>query len=1090
MKPGDRPEARRAARGIRSIRIWLLGAGLALLLLLTAVPLLSPYFIDSATIKNKIQATVAEQTGAKFDYQSIHFLFFPRPAIELHQVTLAMPERGQGQVETLRLVPKLFPLLTGDLHLAAVDLNSPRFHLNLPAATVADAAPSPAELAGPAQALIALIEPLRGVSPTLKLLINDGQITLQRQGRDLLGINGLNVQLGLLVVDPETAQATLHGSLSELVLQHGDLRDALQNAELECSVKIAQGNVSFQLERLSLAAPALEFNGQLDLAAPPAGNTLLLQGKGIDVDAVRRVALHLADDNRVVANIFHYLRGGRVPEIILRSRAESPKDLGALSNLRIEGQLRGGLVSIPQISLDLTEVDGETVIANGILQGTGLSARLAGSNGHDGTLKLALGHTSDLFQLKLALNVDLAETRQILQRIVANPAFSDRLAKINDLKGRGRGTLVLGDSLSQVKARVDVTDCQLEATYQGVPLPITITKGQLSVTDQQIDIKSMSGSIGHSDLSNIAGRIAWNKALELDLRAGPAALELDELYPWLASQEGLQKALEEISELSGQLELKTVNVKAAADQPGSWQITADGTARKVHVATSRLPFPVNLGHGDFSIEPGSLAFENLQVNGLDAELVVNGRLQGSPRQVEHLELSLGGTLGADSAAWLRHNFDLPEAYTLRSPLTFSATRIRWQADSTTALTGSVNVAGSQDLTFDLDVRAGQLHINLLTIRDQYSDARLVVSLDDYERSLSFSGNLQHRTLEALFVEPIVGQGGITGEVTGEVSIRAPREKAAEVVATGHLQGKNLLFPLASGEQVAIEQVDLDARGESLEASATRISWAELSWQPFRATISFQPEKVVANITEAKLCGVDTPGLVTIAGKQLALEMTLAGKGLDVASSYSCMTQGRVKMTGTLDFTSKVSARGELPELLGSLKGPLEMTFAKGVIEQDKALARLLEVLNVTEVVKGRLPNLDAGGFPYTSITVLGEFRDGKLVVEKLDMDGETLDVLGQGKVNLVKKKVDFELLAAPFKTVDTVIKNIPGVNYLLAGSLVSIPVSVKGDLLDPKVSVMSISSVGSSLLGLGERTLKAPIKLIETIFPGNKDPKK
>jgi hypothetical protein len=402
------------------------------------------------------------------------------------------------------------------------------------------------------------------------------------------------------------------------------------------------------------------------------------------------------------------------------------------------------------------------------------------------------------------------------------------------------------------------------------------------------------------------------------------------------------------------------------------------------------------------------------------------------------------------------------------------------------MTGSVNVAQGPDLTFDLDFRAEQLHINQLAIRDQHSDARLVASLDENERSLSFSGALRHETLEALFVEPLIGRG----EVTGEITISAPRTETAKIVAKGRLQGKNLHFPLASGDKITIEQVDLDARGESLEASATRISWAELSWQPFRATISSQSEKIVANITEAKLCGVDTPGLVTIAGKELDLDMALAGKGLDVATSYSCLTQGRVKMTGTLDFTSKVSARGELPELLGSLKGPLEMTFAKGVIEEDKALARLLEVLNVTEIVKGRLPNLDAGGFAYTSITVLGEFRDGKLVVEKLAMDGETLDVLGHGKINLVKKKVDIELLAAPFKTVDTLIKNLPGVNYLLAGSLVSIPVSVKGDLLDPKVSVMSISSVGSSLLGLGERTLKAPIKLIETILPEGKDPKK
>jgi hypothetical protein len=53
----------------------------------------------------------------------------------------------------------------------------------------------------------------------------------------------------------------------------------------------------------------------------------------------------------------------------------------------------------------------------------------------------------------------------------------------------------------------------------------------------------------------------------------------------------------------------------------------------------------------------------------------------------------------------------------------------------------------------------------------------------------------------------------------------------------------------------------------------------------------------------------------------------------------------------------------------------------------------------------------------------------------------------------------------------------------MAGSLVAIPVSIKGPLDDPKVRVLSASSIGSSLLRLGERTIKSPLKLIETFTP-------
>jgi ABC-type microcin C transport system permease subunit YejE len=49
---------------------------------------------------------------------------------------------------------------------------------------------------------------------------------------------------------------------------------------------------------------------------------------------------------------------------------------------------------------------------------------------------------------------------------------------------------------------------------------------------------------------------------------------------------------------------------------------------------------------------------------------------------------------------------------------------------------------------------------------------------------------------------------------------------------------------------------------------------------------------------------------------------------------------------------------------------------------------------------------------------------------------------------------------------------------------VSIPVKIKGDLENPKVSPLILSEVESNLLGVMKRTLKAPVKLMEAIIPG------
>jgi hypothetical protein len=148
------------------------------------------------------------------------------------------------------------------------------------------------------------------------------------------------------------------------------------------------------------------------------------------------------------------------------------------------------------------------------------------------------------------------------------------------------------------------------------------------------------------------------------------------------------------------------------------------------------------------------------------------------------------------------------------------------------------------------------------------------------------------------------------------------------------------------------------------------------------------------------------------------------------------------------------------------------------------MARTLEILNVTEIVKGKLPNLNRDGFAYSKIDVQASFQGEKLLVDKIQMNGDTLNVLGQGELDFKDETIDAELLASPFKTADTVVRNIPGVNYLLAGTLVAIPVSIKGTQTDPRVRIMSASSVGSSLLSLGSRVIKSPFKLIETVSPG------
>jgi hypothetical protein len=879
---------------------------------------------------------------------------------------------------------------------------------------------------------------------------------------------------------------SLESSISALTLHQNGQEITFEGLVLKGKGHRAQNKLSFSLDELTLSNPALQIKGALVVSSTSPAFSLDLQGTDIDVDATREAALTLAGDTTLVKEIFDYLRGGKVPQISFHSQGESASGLGDLKNILIRGQLQAGAVSIPAIKLDLTEVNGDVLISEGILQGTNLSTRLQGSTGHEGSLKVSLVEGDDLFQMELMLSANLAEAQGIVKRIVDSPTFAHELDKITNLKGTSTGKLILGDSLTDVHARVDSRALNLSADYKGLPFPIEITEGQVTFTEDLVELKGLQGSMGKSTFSALECDLNWKKGLHLDMSSGQFSLVLDELYPWVASLDKAKESLHEIKQVTGTLELSSLSFKGDVDNLEHWQVAAVGLLKNLSIATPRFPDKINLASGNFSFDEDKLVFQQLQAKSLDADISLSASLKGLPRTIDSVELSLDGKIGNDLLDWLSNSLEIPDTYALRTPILLSDARILWQADAASAFKGNIAIEGGPDLSLDGSHNPQQLQLKHLSVKDRYSDADLAFSYGQGPISLQFKGTLQHKTLENIFARQTFG----SGQIAGDFSVTGPHSKQSSATANGHLKGEGLVIPLPSGEKIEIETITLLAEGSQIKADATSLAWEDFTWAPVKATIGFGQDKIDVNISEAALCGINTSGLLVIAEEDLSLDLNLKGKGLDVETSYSCLTEGRVKMTGTLDFFSKVTSHGQAGELLNNLQGPLEMKFTKGVIEQSKLMARTLEVLNVTEIVKGKLPNLSSQGFAYSAIDIQGSFQAEKLLINKIQMNGDTLDVLGQGMLDFKEDTISAELLASPFKTVDTVVRNIPGINYLMGGSLVAIPISIKGKQTDPKVRIMSASAVGSSLLSLGERVIKSPLKLIETMSPGKRGAEK
>jgi hypothetical protein len=267
----------------------------------------------------------------------------------------------------------------------------------------------------------------------------------------------------------------------------------------------------------------------------------------------------------------------------------------------------------------------------------------------------------------------------------------------------------------------------------------------------------------------------------------------------------------------------------------------------------------------------------------------------------------------------------------------------------------------------------------------------------------------------------------------------------------------------------------------IDLSAESFSLEQFAWTPFQAEFFIEQDKVKMKVIKASLCGIDTLGTLLTDGNTVDLDLKFTGKNRDIVTTNKCLSSSQIEMSGNYELDGQISARGQATDLLGSAQGKFDFKARNGQITKDRFLSRILEVVNFTEIVKGRIPDLNTEGFGYKTINVEGELSDNLVVFKKIYMDGKALDLLGKGTLDLKQMTLDVELLAAPFKTVDSAIKSIPGVNYLMAGNLVSIPVSIKGDAAEPKVNIMSASDIKSSFLDFAQRAIKAPVKLIESI---------
>jgi hypothetical protein len=195
-------------------------------------------------------------------------------------------------------------------------------------------------------------------------------------------------------------------------------------------------------------------------------------------------------------------------------------------------------------------------------------------------------------------------------------------------------------------------------------------------------------------------------------------------------------------------------------------------------------------------------------------------------------------------------------------------------------------------------------------------------------------------------------------------------------------------------------------------------------------------------------------------------------------------------TGRFNIDGQLRSKSKPDEFLRSLAGEVAFSAAEGRIYRFGLLAKILSILNITEIYRGEIPDLTGEGFAYHGMTIRANLEGGKLIMQECLIDGVSMGIACEGNIDLLEKKIDLIILVAPFKTLDRLVKVLPLIKHILGGKLISIPFRAKGDIADPNVIPLHPTAVGSGVLGILERTIKLPVTIIQPIFSSGKNNKK
>ncbi|MDX1706991.1 MAG: AsmA-like C-terminal domain-containing protein [Desulfobacterales bacterium] len=181
----------------RKIWVTLISLAAVFLSLLIVLVVAIPQLINLETVKQEVKRLYAKDLGGTIEYQRLKMALFPRPHVVISDVRFTVPDNVEGTVDTLKIYPKILPLITGDIEIKVVYSRSPKISVQFAETMIT---PKTDEKPFSFETLVDNIKMITDAIPELKIpsiavTVRNGRVNFFKGQQRFLALQGVTSQI-------------------------------------------------------------------------------------------------------------------------------------------------------------------------------------------------------------------------------------------------------------------------------------------------------------------------------------------------------------------------------------------------------------------------------------------------------------------------------------------------------------------------------------------------------------------------------------------------------------------------------------------------------------------------------------------------------------------------------------------------------------------------------------------------------------------------------------------------------------------------------------------------------------------------------